>query len=252
MSETQEQSSLGHMPGDKWEFDAEVTACFDDMLNRSIPQYGVMRKAVFDLGTRFVHPGDTIVDLGCSTGEALEPYVTRYGASCKYVGVETSIPMVTAAMERFKGRASSDMYGDSQGVSVEIVRMDLRDTYPVNMAKLTMSVLTMMFIPIEYRQRVIDQAYNHTLPGGAFIVVEKLLGSGGDINTMMIDIYHEMKRNKGYSSEEVERKRMSLQGVLVPQTASSNTLMLASAGFRSIDCFWRWMNFGAFVAIKGE
>ena len=31
------------MPKDKWEFDAEVTKVFDNMLDRSIPQYRVMR-----------------------------------------------------------------------------------------------------------------------------------------------------------------------------------------------------------------
>lgn len=38
------RNSIGHLPqGDKWEFDAGVTECFEDMLRRSIPQYDVMR-----------------------------------------------------------------------------------------------------------------------------------------------------------------------------------------------------------------
>ena len=41
------ETSVGHQPGIKWEFDATVTDCFDDMLTRSIPQYDVMRDAVF-------------------------------------------------------------------------------------------------------------------------------------------------------------------------------------------------------------
>ena len=40
-------SSLGHTPtGRRWEFDTSVTAVFDDMLRRSIPQYEVMRHVV--------------------------------------------------------------------------------------------------------------------------------------------------------------------------------------------------------------
>ena len=33
-----------------WQFDGSVTDVFDNMLSRSIPQYEVMREAVFELG----------------------------------------------------------------------------------------------------------------------------------------------------------------------------------------------------------
>ena len=42
----------------------------------------------------------------------------------------------------------------------------------------------------------------------------------------------------------------SLEGVLVPVTASWNEELLAKAGFKQIDCFWRWMNFAGWIAIK--
>mgnify|MGYP002682876247 CR=1 FL=1 len=49
---------------------------------------------------------------------------------------------------------------------------------------------------------------------------------------------------------EIERKRLSLEGVQVPVTARWNEDMLRSAGFDKIECFWRWMNFAGWVAIK--
>ena len=44
------KSSLGHMPDGTWAFDDDVTRVFDYMLERSIPQYGLMRRAVLDVG----------------------------------------------------------------------------------------------------------------------------------------------------------------------------------------------------------
>jgi tRNA (cmo5U34)-methyltransferase len=44
---------------------------------------------------------------------------------------------------------------------------------------------------------------------------------------------------------------LSLEGVLVPVTAAWNEYLLRSAGFSHVDCFWRWMNFAAWVAVKG-
>ncbi len=62
------------VPGTKWEFDSEVAAVFDNMLERSIPHYNVMRKSVFDLACRYVQPRTDIVDLGCSRGPGWPPW----------------------------------------------------------------------------------------------------------------------------------------------------------------------------------
>src|SRR5205809_6740089 len=94
-------TSLGHLPGGRWEFDDEVTRVFEDMLQRSIPQYDVMRALVFDLGRRFVQPGTHVVDLGCSRGEALAPFVSTFGDTARYAGVEVSPTMLEAARSRF-------------------------------------------------------------------------------------------------------------------------------------------------------
>lgn len=63
------------VPTGQWEFDEGVTAVFDNMLARSIPQYEEMRRLVFEIGCRYVKPHTDIVDLGCSRGEAMAPFV---------------------------------------------------------------------------------------------------------------------------------------------------------------------------------
>lgn len=231
----------GHAP-DTWEFDDEVTRVFDDMLARSIPQYEIMRRAVFDLACRHQEDHTAIVDLGCSRGGALAPFVERFGARNQHIGAEISRPMVAAARERFAGYIGSGV--------VDIRCVDVSKDYPPWDACITLSVLTLMFTPIESRQRIVHNAYRWTKPGGCFIVVEKILGSSADLNQAMVELYHGMKAEQGYSLEDIERKRLSLQGVLVPVTAAWNEQMLRSAGFRQVDCFWRWMNFAGWMAIK--
>ena len=107
-----------------------------------------------------------------------------------------------------------------------------------------------MFIPIEYRQQVVDKCYQALPEGGALIVVEKILGETGNLNNLYVNEYLRMKEKNGYSQEQIDRKRHSLEGVLVPLTATWNKQLLTSAGFRYIDCFWRWMNFAGWIAIK--
>ena len=54
------------LPNGIWDFDDKVTEVFDDMLERSIPQYDIMRQAVTSLVKTFIKDGDTILDIGCS------------------------------------------------------------------------------------------------------------------------------------------------------------------------------------------
>jgi tRNA (cmo5U34)-methyltransferase len=231
------------VPSARWEFDSNVAAAFDDMLARSIPQIDVMRDSVHQVARQHVVPMAPIVDLGCSRGGALARFVDEFGVSNRYYGVDVSEPMLAAARERF---AKMD------GV-VQIENRDLRTSYPdVGVACVTTAVLTLQFVPINYRQQIMRQVYGHTLPGGAFVVVEKILGNGARVDDMLVSLYHRFKEQSGgYSREAIARKAASLEGVLVPVTAEMNEQMLRSAGFREVDCFWRWMNFAAWVAIKG-
>jgi len=236
-------SSLGHLPaGTLWTFDQSVTDVFADMLRRSIPQYDTMRRAVFDIASQFVQPKTCIVDLGCSRGDALAPLIGTYGAANRYVGADISEPMLTAVRERFAGEIARGY--------ARFNATDLRSAYPEGDASLTLCVLTLQFTPIDYRQRILQDAYRNTLPGGALILVEKILGATAGLGSAMIKLYHAHKSDNGYTDEEIERKRLSLEGVLVPVTARWNEEMVAAAGFKEIDCFWRWMNFAGWVAVK--
>lgn len=230
------------LPKGKWEFDAEVTDVFEEMLRRSIPQYDVMRQAVFNIASRYAKDKSAIVDLGCSRGDALAPLVDRFGAHNRYVGVEVSQAMLDAARKRFQG------YIDCGVVSIR--DMDLRHAFPPERASVILSVLTLQFTPIEYRLKIVRDAFNALLPGGALILVEKVLGATADLDAALVDLYYSMKRDHGYSQEEIDRKRLSLEGVLVPVTAAWNEQLLHQCGFTEVDCFWRYLNFAGWIAVK--
>lgn len=230
------------MPDGRWQFDSQVTDVFDDMLQRSIPQYNAMRMVVFEVAGRFVKPGTAIVDLGCSRGEALAPFVSTFGADNEYIGLEISGPMIDAARTKFAGHP--------HGNRVTITRADLRHEFPSVTSSLVLSVLTLQFTPIEYRQKIIRRVFESLAPGGAFILVEKVLGATADLDDAFVDLFLRIKKQNGYSQSEIDRKRLSLEGVLVPVTARWNEELLREEGFASVDCFWRHLNFAGWVAVK--
>lgn len=229
-------------PEGKWEFNAEVAEAFDDMLERSIPQYQVMRDACFLLGCKFVKPKTDIVDLGCSRGGAIEPFIKKFGACNSYLGVETSKPMRNEFSARFGGLLASGV--------VRLSDSDLRLETPFFSASLVLCILTLQFTPIEYRLKILNSIYKQLQSGAALILVEKVIGATSDINDYMVDLYHALKLLNGYSTEDIDRKKLSLEGVLVPLRAEENENLLSLTGFRQIDCFWRWMNFAGWVAVK--
>lgn len=226
----------------RWEFDEEVSRVFDDMLDRSIPQYETMREAVTLVASAFLTSVPAVLDLGCSHGDALARLraLDPYGAG-RYLGLEISEPMVEAARVRFVGDPN-----------VVIAERDLRAGLPREFSPfdVVLSVLTLMFVPTNYRQRILTEAAEVLHGGGALILVEKVLGEAPKIDDVLAANYHRKKVDSGYTPEDVERKRLSLEGVLVPMPASFNEQMLARAGFREVDCFWRWMNFAAWVAVR--
>jgi tRNA (cmo5U34)-methyltransferase len=227
----------------RWTFNSEVADVFDDMLRRSIPQYDEMRALVERIGAHFVQPSTDVVDLGCARGDALDPFVRAYGAQNRFIGIEASAPMAMHARERFAGYIRAGI--------VEIRDLDLRQHYAADVrSSLTLLVLTLQFVPIEHRARLLRDVFLHTVAGGALVLVEKILGPSARLDALLTDEYLAMKRRHGYSDDEIARKRLALEGVLVPVTARWNEEMLRNAGFVDIECIWRWVNFAAWVAVR--
>ncbi len=237
-------SSVGHRPDGKWTFDEDVTNVFDDMLRRSIPDHDGMRRAVHEVACKYVQPKTSVLDLGCARGTALDRIRDKFGAQVVCVGVDVSAPMVAAARARYALAIENE--------TMRIFEHDLRDRFPPTPAapSVILSVLTLQFVPINYRQQILADAHAALAKGGALVLVEKVLGSDAASDALLVALYHEAKERAGYSREDIDRKKHSLEGVLVPVTARWNEELLSRAGFRSVECFWRALNFAAWVAVK--
>lgn len=230
-------------PKPKWEFDAKVTDAFDDMLERSIPQYAVMRDTVTRLARHFATPDTDILDIGCSRGEVLHRLRDLAG-HCTLYGVETSRPMLDACTHRFRKEIRKGF--------VKILDADITKGLPPVRASVVTAILTLQFTPIEYRPHILADVHQRLAPGGVLILVEKVIGHTALLDRTFVEEYYSLKARNGYSQEQIERKRLSLQGVLVPVTAAMNEDFIRSAGFEQVDCCWRWLNFAGWIAVKRQ
>ena len=143
--------------------------------------------------------------------------------------------------------ACRDRFQDEPRVSVQ--EGNLWSFLPLKKgASLVLSVLSMQFMPTAYRPSMLRMIYDGLEPGGALIFVEKILSESMD--DLMVELYYEMKRENGYTEEQIAAKRRSLENVLSPLKAEWNADLLRTAGFRKVDMFWRFLNFCGWIAVK--
>lgn len=231
-------------PTGPWEFDEEVAACFDAMLQASIPSYDRMRELCFVLGQKFVRPFTGIVDIGASLGRATEPFISKFHGDNRYHLYEKSEAMQRRLLEHPLVLDNPNVYVHDDILEYRIIGSGLSSN------SLILSILTMQFIPVEYRTYLMGRLYASLTKGGALIVVEKVTNSDPLINKTFVDTYHEMKGTNGYTQEQIEAKRRSLSGVLVPLAVSWNEDLMRGAGFSHVEMFYRDLNFVGWLAVK--
>ena len=233
-------------PTEKWEFNESVTNVFDNMLERSIPDYDSMRNLVVQLSLEIIKefnilPTKTIIDLGCSRGRAMES-IYKKEPNCNYIGIEISKPMYDFCRNEYRDIDN-----------IKILNEDLREFYPTISRPdniITLSILTLCFIPIEYRTLVLNNVYSHLCRGGACIIVEKCLSSTYQISKYLDNVYYAMKSDNQYTEDQIKNKRKALEGVLVPLTTDFNEKLFEQVGFSKIEMFWKTLNFAGWILIK--
>ena len=230
------------MPNSRWAFTADIADCFDDMLKRSIPYYANMRELIYAIGRNFVIPKTTIIDIGCSNGLNIAPFIENFGANNRYALLDVSEPMLDKVRQKYDSYIKQKI--------VDVYNMDVTKNLPNCSTSLIMSVLSLQFTPIEYRQSTIQRIHDLLLPNGAFIFVEKVIGDTDRIDRLFINEYYNLKSKNGYSQEAIDAKRKSLEFSLIPVKEKYNMDMLWQSGFKSVECFWRALNFVGFIAIK--
>ncbi len=239
-------SSLDHVPKGPWVFDEAVTACFSDMLVRSIPGLSSMRELVFELASRYLTPEGLMIDVGASTGETTFPLALAH-PKARFWAVEHSPSMLESL------RATIDRLCIP---NVRVMARDMRvsnesaPNRPGDRADVIAMVLTLQFISPVYRMRILEEAFRWLKPGGALIIVEKVLGDLPELEDLFRGLHEDFKARKGYSQEAIARKKLSLEGQMITLTASDNERRIHQAGFYVVECFWRHLNFVGWLAVK--
>jgi tRNA (cmo5U34)-methyltransferase len=225
-----------------FDFGEATAAVFDDMLDRSIPEYRELQRMIGELAATFAEPGTRVYDLGCSTGITLETLAGAIQVPVEFVGLDYSRAMLERARQRLSGLTESGR--------LTLKEADLNAGVEVENASVVVLNLTLQFVRPLRRDLLIRDINRGMNPNGCLILVEKVLGNDSLFNRTFIRLYYEMKRRNGYSETDIAHKREALENVLIPYRVDENFELLDRNGFNQTDIFFKWYNFCGIVAIK--
>ena len=160
-----------------FEFNAEVANVFDDMVSRSIPFYGEIRKIILDILSKSFEEGDRIYDLGCSTGNTLSSISKFLGErKSNLIGIDNSSSMLSVCEKKFK----------DQGITnIELINGDLENIEFQTSGSIIMNY-TLQFINPLKRLELLQKIYRSLRPGGIFILSEKIKVENSEIDSLCV------------------------------------------------------------------
>jgi tRNA (cmo5U34)-methyltransferase len=223
----------------QFEFDEEVAAVFDDMLERSVPFYKESQKITQFFVKKNLPEDGLIYDLGCSTASLLLNIHRDLDLNATLIGLDTSDAMLDQARKKC----------EAYGANIEVINADILE-YNYKRADLFISNYTLQFIRPLMREKLIKKLANSLKKEGLFIFSEKVISHHSKLNKDLIECYYDFKKTQGYSEYEIMQKREALENVLVPYSEEENIKMALENGFSHCEVVFRWANFATFIAIK--
>ncbi len=223
-------------------FNREVASVFDDMLTRSVPLYGESIRRQAQMVLKFYQDKSRIYDLGCSHGNQGILILKQFkNQPFTMIGVDNSRPMIDKYQARLEHK------GDS--LQIDLICDQLEDV-PIENASVVLINLTLQFLDVKKRDRLIKRIFHGLLPGGVVLLTEKTIHNKQSGNDLELDFYRRFKLENGYSELEISQKRDALEKILIPESLEVHKHRILNAGFSFFDIWLKWFNFSSMIAIK--
>ncbi|OMH36565.1 carboxy-S-adenosyl-L-methionine synthase CmoA [Motiliproteus sp. MSK22-1] len=225
-----------------FQFDEKVVGVFSDMINRSVPGYSTIIKSLGILAAGYAQEDSRCYDLGCSLGAATLSLLQQVKTqNCRFVAVDNSSAMIQRCREHIQVAGFDD--------DVDLVCGDIRDINIKN-ASVVMMNFTLQFVPPKDRMSLIKKIYQGLKPGGVLLLSEKISFDDKQLDSQLIEWYHDFKRANGYSELEISQKRAALEKVMIPESLDCHRQRLTEAGFNRVNQWFQCFNFASMVAVK--
>lgn len=184
-----------------WSFDtASVAEGFDQHVREQLPWYETVTDALVQIARHYVQIGGHVYDIGASNGNV--------GRALAGLLQERSAHLT--ALE--ESEAMAEKY-HAPGELVVTSAEDYDDWKPFDLA---VAMLAIMFVQPDRQEALLDRMLSEVKPGGALVLVERMLPPDGYLSIVTSRLTLNAKLNAGAAPDEIIEKELSLSGVQRP------------------------------------
>jgi len=222
----------------KFAFNSEVTDVFEDMVNRSVPGYEFLIENIGYIAKKFYQRNTNIYDLGsslCACSLSVQDKIQNLNGNI--YAVDSSPSMIDECKKNIDSKKIKLINSDIASINIE------------NCSVIILN-LTLQFISKDRRTRLLKNFFDNLNKHGVIIITEKIIIDEIDNNKFSKNFHDFFKENKGYSKEEIDRKKIALENVMLLESEKRY-----EKRFNEIGCtnFFKWFqcyNFISWVLVK--
>ena len=218
----------------KAHFRAQASS-YADLMTRLIPFYSVQRDVMVGLMTALKDAPLRVLDLGCGPGLIAERVLTEFPRA-ELTLLDLTPEMIDAARLRLH---------DSSRVAYRIGDFrvdDIGSSYDVILASLSLHHMEVRERP-EFARRMCRSLTT----GGQFITSEVIIDESVSVREKQYQAWRQFMTSQGEDGEAWYQKHLAKDH---PVELAAWLRQLSTAGFTSVGCFWRYLNFAVVSATK--
>lgn len=192
----------------QWTFESSAVAKrFDAHVREQLPWYDHLLGCIEHFGAHYIPRGGMVYDVGASTGNVgvrLAPYLIDRGANIHAIEKSEEMSKLWTFPKEGGALGTATLYtGDA---------LD-HDFHPFDFCVVN---LVLMFIGVQNRATFVQMLKSKVRPGGALVVVDKVVSPPGYLGTVMRRLAMKWKLDAGATAAEILAKELSLGGVQRP------------------------------------
>ncbi len=222
-------------------FDKAVSDAFDDMVDRSVPGYRTLIANIGPIAAYFLLPNTNCYDLGCSHGAAsLSIFSCLPHDSITIHAIDNSSAMIEQCRQ-LVSQAGADC------INTQLADINNAN---INNASIVVLNLTLQFLPLEQRYKLLEKIVAGMNPGGACILTEKIILKNNATEHLFQQLHTNFKSTNRYSQLEISQKRKAIENVLIRESLEDHQQRLTDVGFSNVTVWFQCLNFVSLIAVK--
>ncbi len=190
--------------------------------------------------------GISVLDLGCGDGLYAQELL-RIDPEMEATLVDASADMLVAARRRF-----------SEYEQAHFVQASFQDILADDPLRLSfdfiMSSLAIHHLDPDRKEALFEYAYSHLKPGGMFVIVDVVRAPTATLEDMYMALWEEWIVGNCDPSKRQELSRVPRKyqenSDNKPDSLMSQLRMLEMAGFKNVDCYYKFGIFAIFGGTK--